>query len=59
MALRQGIVNMYEAALGAFNVVESERVWHTAEFKAVWIVERSCVEYHNAIPTALHRYRLA
>ena len=59
MALRERIVNMYKAALGAFNVVESERIRHAAKLKAVWSVERSCVECNNPIPTALHRYRVA
>ena len=59
MALRERIVGMYEAAFGAFNVVESERIRYAAESEAAWIVERSCVECNNSVPAALHRYRVA
>lgn len=59
MALRERIVNMYKTALGAFNVVQSERIRHATKLEAVWGVERSCVESNNPIPAALHRYRVA
>lgn len=59
MALREGIVDMYEATFGAFNVVKSERIRHAAELKVIRIVERSRVESNDSVPAALHRYRVA
>ena len=58
MALGKRVIDMYEAAFGAFNVVKSERIRHPTELKAVWVVERSRVERYDSIPTALHRYRV-
>lgn len=58
MTVREGIVNMNEAAFGAFNVVKGKRVWHTAESKAIWTVKRSRVECNDSVPAALHRYRM-
>lgn len=59
MALGERIVNMYEAAFRGFNMVKSQRIWHTAELEAAWVIKRSRVEDHDSIPTALHRYRVA
>lgn len=59
MAVGERIVDMDKAAFGAFNMVKSEGVRHAAEFETIWVVERTCVEGNNAIPTALHRYRMA
>lgn len=59
MALGKRVVNMYEAAFRAFEVVKSERIPHAAEFEAVWVVERSRVECNNSVPTTLDRYRVA
>ena len=56
MALREGIIGMYEAAFGTFNVVESKGIRNAAKLKAVRVVERSRIEHHNPVPTALHRY---
>ena len=58
MALRKGIIDMYEAAFGTFNVVKSEGIRDAAKFKAVRFIERSCIERNDSVPTALHRYRM-
>lgn len=59
MTLREGIIGMYEAAFGAFNVVESKGIQDATKLKAVRVVERSRIEHNNSIPTALHRYGMA
>ena len=59
LALRKRIVNMYKTAFGAFNVVQSEGIRHPAKLEVIGVVERSCVECDNSVPTALHRYRVA
>ena len=59
MTLREGIIGMYEAAFGAFNVVESKGIRNATKFKAARVVERSCIEHNNSVPTALHRYGMA
>ena len=59
MTLREGIIGMYEAAFGAFNVLKSKGIRYAAEFEAVRVVERSRIEHNNSVPTALHRYGMA
>ena len=59
MALSERIINVYEAAFGAFDVVKSEGIGHAAELEAVGVVERRRVESDDPVPTALHGYRMA
>ena len=59
MALCERIVDVYEAAFRAFDVLESERIGYATKLEVVWIVERSCFEGDDSIPTALHRDRVA
>ena len=59
MTLCEGIIGMYEAAFGAFNVVESKGIRDATKFKAIGVVERSRIEHNNSVPTALYRYGMA
>ena len=59
MTLGEGIIGMYEAAFGAFDVVESKGVRNAAKFKAVRVVEGTGIEHNDSVPTALHRYGMA
>ena len=44
---------MDKTALGAFQMVRSERVRDTAEFESIQSIERSRIEGDNAVPAAL------